>query len=115
LIGPIQRRSAFTKLSKEGTYVRSGSFWCIMLLDPSLTMAHVGYAIGRPYGGAVERNRLRRRLRVLMASHCDALLPGSYLVGATPGANQQDFVQLGASVSRLISAILARTSDLVAK
>jgi len=86
-----------------------------MLLDPSLTMAHVGYAIGQPYGGAVERNRLRRRLRVLMASHGEALLPGLYLIGATPGANQQDFAQLGASMNRLIESILARTSDLAAK
>ena len=78
-------------------------------------MAHVGYAIGRTYGGAVERNRLRRRLRVLMASHGEALLPGSYLVGATPGAHQQNFAQLGASINRLIESILAKTSDLVAK
>ena len=78
-------------------------------------MAHVGYAIGRPYGGAVARNRLRRRLRVLMASHGEVLLPGSYLIGATPGASQQDFAQLGASLNRLIEAILAKNSGLVAK
>lgn len=86
-----------------------------MLLDPSLAMCHVGYAIGRPYGGAVERNRLRRRLRVLMASHGEALVPGSYLVGVTPAANRQDFAQLEASVNRLIGSILAKTKDLEAK
>ena len=86
-----------------------------MLLDPSLAICHVGYAIGRSYGGAVERNRLRRRLRVLMVSHGEALLPGSYLVGVTPAANRQDFAQLEVSVNRLIESILAKTNDLVAK
>lgn len=78
-------------------------------------MAQVGYAIGRSYGGAVERNRLRRRLRVHMSSHGEALQPGSYLVGATPGAKQQDFAQLGASINSLIESILAKTSNLMAK
>ena len=86
-----------------------------MLLDSSLTMAHVGYAIGRPYGGAVQRNRLRRRLRVLMVSYGEALLPGSYLIGATPGVNQQNFAQLGTSINRLVESILDKTSDLVTK
>jgi ribonuclease P protein component len=53
----------------------------------------VGYAVGRQCGGAVVRNRLRRRLREV-ARQCAPELPrGRYLVrldaaaaGAAPGA-----------------------------
>lgn len=86
-----------------------------MLLDPSLDIAQVGYAIGRPYGGAVARNRLRRRLRALMNLHGGPLQPGSYLIGATPGASNQDFDQLAVSLASLIGAVLAKNSGLVTK
>jgi ribonuclease P protein component len=46
----------------------------------------VAYAIGRQVGGAVERNRLRRRLRAIVAAGAPNLAPGSYLVGATAEA-----------------------------
>lgn len=53
----------------------------------------VAYAIGRAVGGAVARNRLRRRLRVLMRELDDAgeLAQGRYLVGATPAAAEESF------------------------
>ena len=47
----------------------------------------VAYAIGRRSGGAVERNRVRRRLRHVIAAHESRLRPDwQYLVGAGPEA-----------------------------
>jgi ribonuclease P protein component len=47
----------------------------------------VAYAIGRRVGGSVERNRIRRRLRHVVAGHGEYLLDNcQYLVGATPAA-----------------------------
>jgi ribonuclease P protein component len=57
-----------------------------MLPDPSLHRPHIGYAIGRSVGGAVTRNRIRRRLRALFAESGDRLRPGWYVVGASPQA-----------------------------
>jgi len=43
----------------------------------------VSYAIGRHVGGAVVRNRVRRRLRAAVQAHAAVLQPGaSYLFGA---------------------------------
>jgi len=50
-------------------YVRDGS-----------TAPRVGYAVGRVTGGAVKRNRVRRRLRAAAASA--PLAPGAYLLSA---------------------------------
>lgn len=45
-------------------------------------VARVAYAVGRRVGGAVERNRLRRRLRAVVAELSGVLSPGAYLVSA---------------------------------
>jgi ribonuclease P protein component len=47
----------------------------------------VAYAVGRRSGNSVERNRIRRRLRHVVASHAERLRPDcQYLVGASPQA-----------------------------
>ena len=45
----------------------------------------VGFAVGRTVGGAVVRNRIRRRLRAAFRElqRAGALPSGAYLVGAT--------------------------------
>lgn len=60
-------------------------------------MAAVGYTITRRCGGAVERNRIRRRLRACAAGL--DLAPGSYLVTATPEAASATYAELEASLA----------------
>lgn len=49
----------------------------------SRSTPRVAYAVSRRVGGAVARNRVRRRLRAAVRAHADALDPsGSYLFGA---------------------------------
>lgn len=58
----------------------------IFLADPSENPnpPRVAYAVGRKVGGAVTRNRLRRRLQAIVAechrSGRSALAPGAYLL-----------------------------------
>ena len=59
----------------------------------------VAYAVGRKVGGAVVRNRLRRRLRSIAAECSSWLRPGAYLVGAAPDAATLSFEELRLIVS----------------
>lgn len=65
----------------------------------------VAYALGRRIGGAVERNRLRRRLRAVVAE--SAPPPGAYLIGAQPSASLLAPHELKALVNEAFQAATA--------
>ena len=67
----------------------------------------VAYAIGRNVGGAVDRNRLRRRLRAVVAELNPG--PGSYLLGVSPAASGLTYEELKAHVNRVF--VLAGRRD----
>ena len=60
----------------------------------------VAFAIGRKVGGAVVRNRLRRRLRAIAAEL--GLPPGAYLIAAGPAAATLAFPDLRVLVQRAV-------------
>lgn len=62
----------------------------------------VSYAVGRVVGGAVERNRVRRRLRAVLTQGDLVLRPGCYLVGASPEARTAPFEALRGSLRRAV-------------
>jgi RNase P protein component len=63
----------------------------------------VAYALGRAIGPAVVRNRLRRRLRVLIDDV--SLPPGLYLIGAQPDAAQRSGSELAFDLVHLAGSI----------
>ncbi len=80
-----------------------------MFVDVSYPQPQVGYALGRGYGSAVSRNRLRRRLRALMADHEQSMSPGVYVFGASPRAKEASFAQLSADLQRLLAKCAERS------
>jgi len=68
----------------------------------------VAYAIGRKVGGAVVRNRLRRRLRAIVSELAPQLVPGAYLVGAAPEAASLKFGDLKTIVTEAFEAVARR-------
>lgn len=77
-------RAEFARLRQTGRRVRSGPLWLVWAPPAVDGPPRIAFAIGRPVGGAVVRNRLRRRLRAVLTSLVPP--PGDYLVGTTPAA-----------------------------
>lgn len=79
-----------------------------MLVDPDLSFPHVGYAIGHQIGGAVIRNRLRRRLQAILGTHESDLVPAWYLLGVAVAARSYNYAELESNVGRLLTALQAQ-------
>ena len=65
----------------------------------------VAYAIGRRAGGAVVRNRIRRRLRAILREGGVGLRPGAYLVGASAAAASLSYEELRATVCQALDRV----------
>jgi len=76
--------------------------------DPS-EPTRVAYTVGRRVGGAVVRNRVRRRLRAATVEAGASLRPGPYLIGVGPEAAQSSYGELRAALCEALTAVV-RTS-----
>lgn len=103
MIGRIQSRSVFSRVRAEGVHLRSGVLSCTMVPDSTLPQPLVGYALGRSYGSAVSRNRLRRQLRELVKTRETLMQPGVYVFGASPRAAAASFDRLGRDLDSLLT------------
>jgi ribonuclease P protein component len=106
LIDRVRERDAFVRLRRDGVRVRTNSLWCSFVPDPKLSPPQVAFAIGRAVGSAVQRNRLRRRLRAILAK--SDVPPGLYLFGAQRGICERTFVELEQLVATLLTQVNRR-------
>jgi ribonuclease P protein component len=66
----------------------------------------IGFTVGKVLGGAVERNRIRRRLRSAVQRHlAELLLPLDVVIHPRKAVLSMDFAQLDAEVEQVLRAI----------
>jgi ribonuclease P protein component len=71
-----------------------------------------GFVVSKATGGAVDRNRVKRRLRHLVRDRLAALPPGTDLVVRTqPGAADRSSAELAADLDAALAAALRRRSE----
>lgn len=106
--GRIRRRSTFGALRRPEGRARRGpvaAAWVPGTEEAPPTKTLVGYAVSRRCGGAVARNRLRRRLRAAVSEATAAGVPaGSFLVRPDPAAADLGHRQLVAHVTEVLRA-----------
>ncbi|MGH8989857.1 MAG: ribonuclease P protein component [Acidimicrobiales bacterium] len=109
-MGRIRRRATFGALSRPDGRATVGPLSVVYSrrAPEAEGLPVVGYAIGRRFGGAVERNRLRRRLREAVRSSGSELADGAYLVRAAPAAGDLDFEELCRAVHAAARAAAGR-------
>jgi ribonuclease P protein component len=104
LIWRVRDRASFRALAASRRH-RQGVLTMTRVASDVGDPPRVAFAIGRPVGNAVVRNRLRRQLRALCQTHASEMLPGhSYLVGALPAAPSATFRELDDAFRALLTA-----------
>lgn len=104
LIWRVERRDTFEAL-RRARRCRQGSLSLSWVPGDPAEPPRVAYTIGRRVGTAVVRNRLRRRLRMVMRCLAADLRPGAYLLGASAAAAELSYSELESLVGRLIESI----------
>lgn len=110
MIWRVRDRASFAALADSAWRVRRGPITVTLAVGGAGRDACVAYMVGRRVGGAVERNRLRRRLRAIVTQVGPS--SGLYLIGARPSATRLSFTELRDVVSVAMSAaeMMSRSS-----
>jgi ribonuclease P protein component len=101
----ITDRGTFEALRRSPRRVRRGPITISFVEDEPGKTPRVAYAIGRRVGGAVHRNRLRRRLRAIAFELGPDLQPGAYLIAAAPAAAGLSYGELRTIVSEGVETV----------
>jgi ribonuclease P protein component len=75
-------------------------------LADGLGPPRVAFAVGRRAGGAVARNRARRRLREV--ARASSLPAGAWLIGAGPGVATASYAELSGWVASAVADLAGR-------
>lgn len=98
----LRRRADFDAISRDGT-ARSTPLLVLRWLRTGRAESRIGLSTPRTVGGAVARNRLRRRLRELLRARLARIGPGwDLLVIARPAAGEVGHAELAAALDALL-------------
>jgi ribonuclease P protein component len=98
----LSRPQDFTALQERGTS-RSHPLLIVRSLRTDLQVTRFGLSTGRRLGGAVVRNRVRRRLRETLRAMAPSFQPGwDVLIIARPGVVEANRDALGTALRRLL-------------
>ena len=99
----LTRPQDFAAIQSDGT-LRSHPLLSARLLRTNLETTRFGLSTGRRLGGAVVRNRVRRRLREALRVMAPAFQPGwDVLIIARPGIVDADHETLVAALRRVLA------------
>ena len=95
----LKKNAQFRYVRRRGT--SSGSHEMVLLYVRSGTLK-VGFTVGKKLGCAVERNRIKRRLREAVTPLLPRMKPGLYVFIARQPAAQAEFSKLCRSMQYLL-------------
>ena len=98
----LRRRADFEAIGRHGT-ARSTPLLVLRWMRTDRAETRVGLSTPRTLGGAVQRNRVRRRLRHLLRERIGRIGPGwDLLLIARPAAGDATHADLGAAIDALL-------------
>ncbi|HET9181926.1 MAG TPA: ribonuclease P protein component [Candidatus Angelobacter sp.] len=104
----LLKHSDFQRVYQEAKKSFSGNITALYRArtDQDLPGPRVGFAVGKVLGGAVARNRIRRRMRAAVASQLGSLTrPVDVVLHPRKSVLDLDFVKLSGEIQQLFAAV----------
>jgi ribonuclease P protein component len=99
------RRGEFDAVYRAGKR-RSSSHFTVFFRANQLPVSRFGFSIKKALGGAVVRNRIRRRIREIVRCHRSEIPAGwDIVIHPKSGVERAEFVTLTADLVRLIKSV----------
>lgn len=99
----LRRRAEFEAIGRDGT-ARSTPLLVLRWMRTDRAETRIGLSTPRTIGGAVQRNRVRRRLRSLLRERIERIGPGwDLLLIARPAAGDASHAELAAAIDALLA------------
>ena len=92
--GRVSTRRRFAEFATPTGRGKSGTLRIVFVEHSDQGSCDVAYAISRKVGNAVQRNKIRRRIRAAMDSFSPAPRPGLYLIKCANGTGQLSYDEL---------------------
>jgi ribonuclease P protein component len=98
----LRRRADFEAIGRHGQ-ARATDQLVLRWMRTDRAESRIGLSTPRTLGGAVQRNRVRRRLRELVRARLERIGPGwDLLLIARPAAGEASQAELGAALDGLL-------------
>jgi ribonuclease P protein component len=102
----LLKHSDFQRVYGEAKKSFSGNVTALYRARVDDSGPRVGFAVGKALGGAVARNRIRRRMRAAVANHLGILTcPVDIVLHPRKSVLQLDFVKLNWEIQQLFAAV----------
>ncbi|MBN1809705.1 MAG: ribonuclease P protein component [Planctomycetes bacterium] len=105
----LRKASGFQEVFKRALPASNAALVIFALRNGAAGTPRLGLAVGRKAGGAVERNRLKRRLRAIFRRHASRLPAADIVVVARACAADLSAGELEEAFMRLTGESLNRT------
>lgn len=104
----LLKHSDFQRVYQEAKKSFSGNITALYRArtDQDLPGPRIGFAVGKVLGGAVARNRIRRRMRAAVSRQLEMLTcPVDIVLHPRKSVLDLDFVKLSAEIQQLFAAV----------
>ena len=107
----LLRHADFERVYKQGQRHFAAHMTVFYLRRAQGDAARVGFTVGRVLGGAVERNRMKRRLREAVRRNLPRGVPVDVVINPKKSLLTADFAELLDEVSRAFAVIQKATRN----